>query len=702
MSESIWKKEIRLRKPKEPKAPKQPEQVVAAAAPAPAPAPKPESFWKKERSLGKSKPPAAPKQPEPERVVAAAAPAPAPAPKSESFWKKERSLGRTREPLPPLPERLLAEHRDPTPKNTVVIPVLPPREEPKEQIDPWTAPAVLPVEPPTADEPTLTELDAVPVIPWEPEPEHAPEVAPHWSHLDRPQAEVVPSWTPQPMEHGSAPAEVEASDSVVPDRVSEVSLESSAPVESTEPEELGSVREEVEVPDPVVPNQVPEFGFEPQHVPEFAFAPAPEPTPLPELPPEVLVTPEPAAPVAEKVPLLKREIHFRKPKAAQQPKPAAAPKEKVPLLKREISLKRKPRAAKSDDAHKVTRVVGLRIGSSQLAAALVRNNGSAEVLQLARQPLERGLVMAGEVREPVALAKALKAFFADNKLPRKDIRLGIASNRIGVRMLDVPMVDDPKHFDNAIRFHAQETLPIPVADAVLDHIVLGHDASQDGSPTARVLLVFAHRELVARYVDVCKQAGLRLAGIDLDAFALLRAVAAKPEEGSRKASVAVGLGHERTVFAVSDGYVCDFTRVFEWGSGQIDIAIARALNLSPSQAEPIKHHFDLDATEPPAGLSPMQFEAAREAVKTELAALVRELFSSLRFYQSRPDSLDLSEIVLSGGGAQLPGLADEVQRGLGVPVRVADPFGNVTLGKKVAKTEDAGSLAIAVGLGIEA
>ena len=59
--------------------------------------------------------------------------------------------------------------------------------------------------------------------------------------------------------------------------------------------------------------------------------------------------------------------------------------------------------------------------------------------------------------------------------------------------------------------------------------------------------------------------------------------------------VAVAVGHERTVFAVSDGEVCDFTRVLEWGGGSIDVAIARALNLTPSQAEPIKRALDLDA-----------------------------------------------------------------------------------------------------------
>jgi len=218
----------------------------------------------------------------------------------------------------------------------------------------------------------------------------------------------------------------------------------------------------------------------------------------------------------------------------------------------------------------------------------------------------------------------------------------------------------------------------------------------------RVLLVFAHRELVNRYVDVCRGAGVRLLGIDLDAFALLRALTAKPgaADGAH-AVVAVAIGHERTVLAVSDGRVCDFTRVLEWGGASIDVAVARALNLTPSQAEPVKQMLDLESDTAPEGISPVQFEAAKVAVKGEIGALGRELVSSLRFYQSRDDSLALGELLLAGGGAQLKGLPEELNRLLGMTARVADPLANTTLNKKVNTPEDVGSLAIAVGLGIE-
>ncbi len=401
-----------------------------------------------------------------------------------------------------------------------------------------------------------------------------------------------------------------------------------------------------------------------------------------------------------KLPTLSRGGRAERPAKPQQPglrREVHRPRLKLPRL--DFSLRRgSGRSTKGTE-----KLVGLRIGSSQLAAALVHNNGSAELLQLARSPLERGVVVGGEVRDAEALVRSLKAFFRQHKLPQESVRVGIASNRIGVRMLEVPVIDDPVQFENAVRFRTQEVLPIPISEAVVDHVALDEAPNADGQ--RRVLVVFAHKDLVDGYVDACRRAGLKLAGIDLDAFALLRALSdplqAEAETEKRRAIVAVAIGHERTIFAVSDGRICDFTRVLEWGGVWLDTALERSLDLSPEHAAQIKHSLSLSSDAAPAGLSPAQTEAALLALRHEVQVLGRELLSSLQFYQSRPGSLDIGEILLSGGGAQLDGIDAELSRALGVPVRLGDPLGRVTLGKNVVRPPESGSLAIAVGLAIE-
>jgi type IV pilus assembly protein PilM len=349
-------------------------------------------------------------------------------------------------------------------------------------------------------------------------------------------------------------------------------------------------------------------------------------------------------------------------------------------------------------------LVGLKIGASQIAAACVANDGSPELLQLARQPIESGIVVGGELRDPEALADALRAFFARHDLPTRSVRLGIGNNRIGVRSLEISGVHDPSQLENAIRFRAQEALPIPLDEAVLDYHVIDEAVSPTGIRTYRVLLVVAYRELVDRYLAACRGAGLRLAGIDLEAFALLRALSPPSPEvlPEDTALVAVSIGHDRSTFAVSNGVVCEFTRVLDWGGSALNTAIARALDITPSQAEPIKRGLTLRGAEDAAGVAAEEDDArAEKAVQLELQSFARELVSSLHFYQNQPGSLAIGSIALTGGTAHMPGLAAELQRLIGVKVRVGDPLRRVGGARRVDAPDQLGSLTVAIGLGIE-
>jgi type IV pilus assembly protein PilM len=479
------------------------------------------------------------------------------------------------------------------------------------------------------------------------------------------------------------------------------------------------------------------------------------------LPPEPVVdlATEPETPAPEpKVPFYKREISLgrksrdAKPKAPKKrrekkPKAEAAATDastetKVPFYKRELSLKRTettpaaepaeaPKKQKKETKEKAAsprpklrrptlpkpelggggkntkRLVGLKIGASQIAAARVANSDSPQLLQAVSAPLEHGVVVGGELRDPEALAAALRDFFKQHNLPRKGIRLGIANNRIGVRTLEIVGIDDPKLLDNAVKFRAQEVLPIPIEDAVLDYQVLT-ESVEDGQPTRRVLLVVAYRDLVDRYVEACRQAGLQLVGIDLEAFALLRAIAEpksdlQPLPGAERAAlVAVSVGHDRSTFAISDGRICEFTRVLSWGGWSLNVAIARALDTSPSEAETVKRALSFEgADSPPPGFTAEQLAAAREAARGQLQSFARELVSSLQFYQNQPGSLGIGEIVVTGGTSHLGGVAAELERMVGVPVRVGDPLTRLKTGKGLPELEQVGSLAVAIGLGIE-
>jgi type IV pilus assembly protein PilM len=604
----------------------------------------------------------------------------------ESIWKKEVSF-----------KRKPKEDKEPE------VPTAP-GDEPTSV---WKKEISLKRKPKPAPEPEV-EKDAV----WQEQIEKAAEEI-------RQSAQPAPEVAPEPAAEPEPQPEPVAEQTVWKKEVSF----SRKPAPAPEPEPEAQVDVEVE-PEPVAAEPVAtqdddtarrasllaSFSAAPGTPPVAAppvEVPAPAPAPVPEPPTPAAEAP---APKAENVPFWKKDISLggkkkepKEPKAPKQPKQKKEKPEKAPKERR-VKEPKAPKVKAEKGAKGAKRLVGLKIGASQLAAARVANNGSAELLQVAREPLMPGIVVGGELRDPDALADALKDFFAKHKLPKKGVRLGIANNRIGVRTFEISGIADPKQLGNAIRFRAQEVLPIPIDEAVLDYQVLDEGVDDQGQATHRVLLVVAYRELIDRYVDACKKAGVTLSGIDLEAFALLRALQA-PQEGvggdPSAALVAVAIGHERSTFAVSDGRVCEFTRVLEWGGAALNVAIARALNSAPSEVEDMKHALSLTNGAVPDGLDPDQAKRAVDAVRKAIQTFARELVSSLQYYQNQPGSLGIAEIVLSGGTAHLPGLAAELEGLIGVRVRVGDPLARMKVSKRVGDPLQVGSLAVAIGLGIE-
>jgi type IV pilus assembly protein PilM len=374
----------------------------------------------------------------------------------------------------------------------------------------------------------------------------------------------------------------------------------------------------------------------------------------------------------------------------------------VPRRKRKAASAAKPAKAKRTKRARKQELVGLKVGASQLAASHVVNNGSAKLVGVATRPLDHGIVVSGEVRDVAGLARALDRLFSEHKLPRRGVRLGLATSRIGVRAFDVDGIEDERQLDNAIRFRAHEEVAIPIDQAVLDYHVVGETVDDDGNVSRRILLAAAYRESVDRFVEACRLAKIELSGIDLEAFALLRAVAPRVEQNPEKpvALVAVSLGHDRSTLAISDGELCEFTRVLEWGGAKLVSAVAFALGVTPDEA----HELILATSLEPGsgdGQEPRQ-SAVREAVRGELQKLARELVASLQYYQSQPGSLAISQILVAGGTSRLPGLPEELERLTRVSVRRADPLAHVQASADVTSRDDLASLAVAIGLGVDA
>ena len=171
---------------------------------------------------------------------------------------------------------------------------------------------------------------------------------------------------------------------------------------------------------------------------------------------------------------------------------------------------------------KTRSVVGLDIEPGFLAAVEFTNNGKAMLTRAATTSLGPGLFHEGEVVDVEGLADRLRSFFRDHDLPKR-VRLGVASQKIAVRVIELPIIDNEQELDAAIRFQAQDELPMPLEQAVLDHRLLERVEDPEGG-RMRVLIVAARRASVDHLLAAARRAGLNPELVDLSAFAMIRAL----------------------------------------------------------------------------------------------------------------------------------------------------------------------------------
>ncbi len=172
-------------------------------------------------------------------------------------------------------------------------------------------------------------------------------------------------------------------------------------------------------------------------------------------------------------------------------------------------------------------LTGLDLEAGSIAAAKVEVNGRTRVSASAVQPLPSGIFREGEVVDSDALAEVLKDLFESNGLP-KNVRVGVANPKVAVRMLRLPLIEREDEIDTAVRFQAQDHIPMPIDQTVMEHRVVNRLTNEEGERRMDVVVVAARRDMIAATLEPLRKAGLRPAGIDLSAFAMIRALCREP------------------------------------------------------------------------------------------------------------------------------------------------------------------------------
>jgi type IV pilus assembly protein PilM len=333
-------------------------------------------------------------------------------------------------------------------------------------------------------------------------------------------------------------------------------------------------------------------------------------------------------------------------------------------------------------------VVGLDLGSTQIRAVEVEldhNPARApKVVAYGEMPAELNSMKDGEVEDPRVMAHTLRALWKRHKFRSKDVVLGIGNQRVVVRDIELPIAPLPE-LRASLPYTAQELLPVRAEDCVLDFCPLAV-----GEATIQGLLVAVPTESVRGAADAVAKAGLTVARVELNAFALARAVA-QGDLASGPVGI-VDMGAAITTMVVADDGRPRMTRVLPSGGRFTTEALMDALSLPARQAEQLKVELGLRS---PEGMG-SQFESASAVIVHRVQSLIESVDATFAYY-AQTSGRPVGHVVLTGRAAEMTGFGQYLSTALQLPTSLGADLMASHLTKRVDESART-SLALPLGL----
>ncbi len=342
-------------------------------------------------------------------------------------------------------------------------------------------------------------------------------------------------------------------------------------------------------------------------------------------------------------------------------------------------------------------IVGLYVGSSAIKVIELQPTSSGYKLTgFGYAPLPPEAIVQGSFMNSPAISNAIREACEDAGIKTRDVATSVSGHAVIVKKISLPAQSD-EELEESIRWEAEQYIPFDINEVNIDYQIL-QEATTDGQMD--VLLVAAKKDLIDDYLSVVADAGMNIAVMDVDAFAVGNMYDFNYQPMNEGAVALVDIGASVINISVISGSVPLFIRDITSGGNQYSEEIQKTLNVSFEEAERIK------VGETPGGVStdvvPQEVE---EAMREVSDTLLGEIQRSLDFYRATASSSrGIQKLVLCGGSARVPGLVRLFQERVDIPVDIANPFARVEVAADFPDQdrirELTPALGVAVGLGM--
>ncbi len=338
-------------------------------------------------------------------------------------------------------------------------------------------------------------------------------------------------------------------------------------------------------------------------------------------------------------------------------------------------------------------VLGVDISSSSVKLLEISKSGDQfKVESYSVASLPPNAVVEKNIAELEGVADSVAKAYAKSSTKLKTAAVAVAGSAVITKLIDMPAGLNDDNMETQITLEADQYIPYPLDEVAIDFEVQGE--SDNGPEQVEVLLAACRRENVELRVDALEMADITAKIVDVEAYAIERSFELlKPQlDCDEDSAIAiVDIGSTMTTLSVLVGGQTVYTREQLFGGRQLTEEIQRRYGLSQDEAGLAKKQGGL-----PDDYEPEVLEPFKDAV-------VQQVTRSLQFFFSSSQYNDVDHIVLAGGVASMPGLAELVQDKLGTATTLANPFANMTVASRVdamALSNDAPALMIACGLAL--
>ncbi len=321
-------------------------------------------------------------------------------------------------------------------------------------------------------------------------------------------------------------------------------------------------------------------------------------------------------------------------------------------------------------------IAGLDIGSSSVKLAEIAEGPDGYTLQnFASIPLAKGIIADGIIANPNALVERIKELLKISRCRARTVVTSLSGYSVIAKKIGFPSMDE-ESLRELISDEIEKYLPFgDMKDVNFDFQILG---SSDMSPgQMEVFLVAAKKDVVQSYVDTLKKAGLEVAILDVDSFALETMYEENYDYGHEDVCILVNIGASMTNINVVKGGASIFIRDFPLGGTSITENLQDKTGVSFEEAERMKLEKAASGD-----------EQSRDELLAYADPLLLEIERSVDYFRSTYPGKFIKQILLCGGTARMPGIADALLQRLNVEVEIADPFRKVSADKKSFSAED--------------